>query len=71
MNLIGLILAILPLVAGLYTTNFYLGNSQNAIEQDKLVIARLHGESDDDFLARQIRNKEQQQAPATDDKIAA
>jgi hypothetical protein len=36
--LVSLVLSVLPLPAGLLTTNYYLGNTQNAVEAKEMVI---------------------------------
>lgn len=66
MELPALLIALIPIVAGCLTTNFYLGTSHNAIETQKEVVMRDSDEVQED----KIRAKAEAAEKAARDKVA-
>jgi hypothetical protein len=60
MALPGLILAVLPIAACLYTKDVYLGNTQNAVETGKELHIHNHDAAEEE-LARKAREVEEQE----------
>lgn len=52
------ILSIVPIIAAIVTTNFYLDNKHNAIE-DKVMEVRPAEETEDDALHRKVMEAEE------------
>ncbi len=68
MALPGLILAILPIAACLYTHDVYLGDTQNAVETDKQIHIHNH-DAEEAELARKAREVEEHEKRVVD-KVA-
>jgi hypothetical protein len=50
MELPALLIALIPIVAGIITPNFYLGTNHNAIETEKEVVMRDEAEVQEDKI---------------------
>ncbi|OCF35666.1 hypothetical protein I316_02721 [Kwoniella heveanensis BCC8398] len=55
-----LILCIVPLIAGLLTTNFFLGENHNAIENKKVIVRRTQAEMDEEIAREKAKLAEDQ-----------
>ncbi|WVQ81108.1 hypothetical protein IAT38_003230 [Cryptococcus sp. DSM 104549] len=54
-----LCLCVLPLIAGLLTSNFFLGDTHNAIELDKKVVIRAEAETDEQAIIEKVKATEE------------
>ncbi|WVQ73777.1 hypothetical protein IAR50_003357 [Cryptococcus sp. DSM 104548] len=54
----ALVLCVLPIVAGLCTTNFFLGDSQNAIEEKKVVMRSME-ETDEEVIREKVKETQE------------
>lgn len=71
LELPALLIGLLPIIFGLLTTNFYLGDTQNAIETDKKVVMQDASETTDERIREKVRAAEEQAKAQVAGKAAA